>query len=161
MASPTGVKGFVKIRTLSGELDHLLTLEEVQLRQNSREKTYIIEESREVNAVVLMKFRGIDSPEDAKTLNGAELLVDRAAAAPLDAGEYYIEDLKGIKVVLGSFDGTELGEIIDIMDGGGSDLVEISLLSGERRLVPFRNEFFGDISLEKQKAVLLNTWILE
>ena len=40
-------------------------------------------------------------------------------------------------------------------------LAEIALDSGEKRLVPFKNEFFGDIDIQNGRAVLLNRWILE
>ncbi len=160
-ASPHGIKGFLKIRPLSGEADHLLALESVRIRQGTKEKVYIIEESQEAASIVLMKFQGIDNPEDAKKLTGGELLVDRSQAAPLQDDEYYIEDLKGIRVFLGDFAGNELGEITDILEGGGGELVEIRLKSGEKKLVPFRNEFFGKIDPENQRAVLLSDWILE
>jgi 16S rRNA processing protein RimM len=160
-ASPHGIKGFIKIKPLSGEMDHLLALESVRIRQGSREKVYIVEEAQEVHAFVLMKFQGIDTPEEAKKLAGGELLVDRSQAAPLQDDEYYIEDLKGVKVFLCDFDGAEIGEITDMMEGGGAELAEICLKSGEKKLVPFRNEFFGKIDVENQKAVLLSDWILE
>jgi 16S rRNA processing protein RimM len=139
-ASPHGVKGFIKIRPLSGEMDHLLALETVRIRLGQKEKVYIVEEAQEVHTAVLMKFEGIDSPEEAKKLAGGELLVDRSQAAPLYEDEYYIEDLKGVKVFLGDFDGIEIGEITDMMEGGGAaELAEIRLKSGEKKLVPFRN----------------------
>lgn len=160
-ASPHGIKGFIKIRPLSGEMDHLLALKSVRIRQGAKEKVYVIEESHEAHTVVLMKFQGINNPEDAKMLTGGELVVDRSQAAPLEDDEYYIEDLKGVKVCLGGFDGTILGKITDVMEGGGGELIEIRLISGEKKLVPFRNEFFGEIDTESGKAVLLSDWILE
>jgi 16S rRNA processing protein RimM len=160
-ASPHGLKGFIKIRPLSGELDHLLALKSVRIRLGTKEKVYMIEESQEVHAAVLMKFQGIDTPEEAKKLTGGELLVDRSQAVPLYDDEYYIEDLKGVKVFLGGFEGTEIGEITDIMEGGGAELAEIRLANGEKKLVPFRNEFFGDVDVEKKQAILLQDWILE
>jgi 16S rRNA processing protein RimM len=61
----------------------------------------------------------------------------------------------------GSEESGFLGVITDVLDTGGGSLVEIRLPSGELRLVPFRNEFFGDINPETRRAVLLNRWILE
>jgi 16S rRNA processing protein RimM len=105
-----------------------------------------------------MKFRGIDSPEAAKALKGMEILVDREDAAPLRQGEYYIEDLKGVEVCAGD---EVLGEISAILEGGGGSLAELRLRTGEIRLVPFRDEFFGDIDLVGRRAELLRRWILE
>ena len=183
IGSPFGVKGFVKVKSLSGETGHLALLKRVILRQGDVEKSYIIEETSipEEKSSVLMKFSGIDSPEAAKTLTGAEIMGNRSQAAPLKTDEFYIEDLKGLKVVLAaksaeqnqppsipvssypapSYNEEILGHITDIIEGGGSDLAEIRLLSGEKKLVPFRNEFFGKIDLENNTAVLLEKWILE
>jgi 16S rRNA processing protein RimM len=117
-----------------------------------------VEAAEAVFPSLLMKFRGIDSPEAAKALKGMEILVDRDEAAPLRQGEYYIEDLKGMEV----YAGTEvLGEISAILEGGGGNLAELRLRTGEIRLVPFRDEFFGDVDVEGRRAELRSLWILE
>ena len=107
---------------------------------------------------MLMRFAGIDSPEAAGVLKGAEIIAGREFAAPLKKGEYYIEDLKGLEVV--DIEGTVLGQIKNVLEGGGGYLAELKLLSGKQRLVPFRNEFFGEIS-DEGKIPLLENWILD
>jgi len=106
-----------------------------------------------------MRFAGIDSPEAAGSLNGAQIIANRENAAPLKDGEYYIEDLKGLELV--TIEGKALGTIINIVEGGGGELAEVKRPSGGIRLVPFRNEFFGDIDMEKGRIVLLEPWILD
>jgi len=149
IGSPFGVKGFVKVRSLSGEIDHLLKLQSVIVSKDDKELLYQIEESAPAGTPgsVLIRFRGIDSPEAAKTLNMAQLLVSRDQAAPLGDGEFYIEDLKGLPVT--AEDGDTIGIITDIIEGGGGDLAEIKLANGEKILIPFRKEFFKVMSLEK------------
>jgi 16S rRNA processing protein RimM len=162
VGAPFGLKGFVKARSLSGEIEHLLRLSSASLRQEGNEKLWEIEDARPAppGPFVLIKFRGLDSPEAVKALNGAEILVKREEAAPLKPGEYYIEDLKGLAVHAAP-DGEILGTIADVIEGGGGSLVEIRLNQGERRLVPFRGEFFGEIDLACRRAELLCRWILE
>jgi 16S rRNA processing protein RimM len=109
--------------------------------------------------ILLVKFNGVDTPEAAKAVSGAEILVLRSEAAALSKNEYYIEDLKGFSVV--DSGGKRLGELLDILEGGGGQLAELRLISGETRLVPFRNEFFGEISVERGEMILLSCWILE
>jgi 16S rRNA processing protein RimM len=161
VGSPFGLKGFVKVKPLSGEIDHLLKLQSITIRQNNREEVRNIEESAPSLPGLIIKFAGIDSPEAAKTLAGAELLAGRAQASPLAPGEFYIEDLKGAAVVTNAPETEILGHITDIIEGGNGDLAEIKLPNGELRLVPFRREFFGEINPEKGQAILLNRWILE
>jgi 16S rRNA processing protein RimM len=155
---PFGLQGFVKVHSLSGEIQHLLTPRQFTLRRGNREQVWELEAVEAAASSLLMKFRGIDSPEAAKTLAGAELLVNRDEAAPLGQGEYYIEDLKGVEVYAGT---ESLGTITAILEGGGGSLAELCLKTGETRLVPFRDEFFGDIDIEGRRAELLCRWILE
>jgi 16S rRNA processing protein RimM len=159
VGSPFGVKGFVKVRPFSGETGHLEALESVVLRRENRETLYHIEETLRAGPALAIKFRGIDSPEAAKALGGAELLADRAHAAPLGEGEYYVEDLRGMAVA--DAGGTIYGDILDVVEGGGGDLIEIRLPSGEAKFVPFRTEFFGEIAVESRRVVLLTPWILK
>ena len=156
IGSPFGLSGRVKIESLSGEKNHLLQLQKVILRKGKEEKEYIIEEV--FTAPLSVKFAGIDSPEAAKTLKGSGVIIPRELAAPLSKGEFYIEDLRGLEVTA---KGRTVGTISDVIEGGGGFLVEILLISGEKKLVPFRNEFFGDIDPAAGRAELLNDWILE
>jgi len=160
VGAPFGLKGFVKVKPLSGEIDHLLKLTSVTLRRGEKEQTLAIEESTAIPPAVAMRFAGFDSPEAAKELRGVQLLVSRKDAAPLQPGECYIEDLKGL-AVLTADDGEVLGHIADVIEGGGGDLAEIRLNNGETRLVPFRKEFLTGIDLAKKRVILQNLWILE
>jgi len=165
IGAPFGVKGFVKIRSASGEIDHLLKLQSVIVSKDEKERTLKIEESKANGQSVLMRFAGIDNPEDAKFLNGSKILANREEAAPLGENEFYIEDLKGLPVV--SESGDKIGFLTDVIEGGGGELAEIKLPNGELKLVPFRKEFIKEINpaflknRAEGKIVLQNLWILE
>jgi 16S rRNA processing protein RimM len=156
---PFGLKGFVKVRPLSGESGHIRVLPSVLLRLRGTERRYEVEETAGTDTAPLVKFRGIDSPEAAQALAGAEVVVDRLQAAPLRPGEFYVEDLRRLPVVFPG--GEPAGEIADVIEGGGGFLIELRLPTGDLRLVPFRNEFFGDVDIEGRRVVLLERWILE
>ena len=156
---PFGLKVFVKVRPFSGETGHFSHLNEVMLRQAEREETRKVAEIDSQGGLLLLRFAGIDSPEAAKLLGGAEIIVERKYAAPLKEGEYYVEDLKGLKVI--GPQGEALWRISDVIEGGGGNLAEIELPCGQRRLAPFRNEFFGELNLKEGMVVLLEPWILE
>jgi 16S rRNA processing protein RimM len=160
IGAPFGIKGFVKIKPLSGEVEHLLKLKTVKLRKDGKDRLLDVEESAAIPPALAMHFAGYDSPEQVKELTGAELLVDRAGAAPLQPGEFYVEDLKGLDV-LASDSGQILGQLTNIIEGGGAELVEIRLSNGELKLVPFRKEFIVGIDLEKRQLTMQNLWVLE
>jgi 16S rRNA processing protein RimM len=160
VGQPFGVEGFIRINSLSGETTHLRGLYRVVLRDKNGEKNYEIEAFKQNGQQLLVRFKGLDTPEAVKKLAGAEILVPRDEAAPLKDGEFYIEDLKGLNLI--SHDsGAPLGTITDLIEGGGGFLVEARLNSGEVKLIPFRNEFFGKIAPEMGTAELLCAWILE
>jgi 16S rRNA processing protein RimM len=165
VGAPFGINGFLKVRSCSGEIDHLLNLKSVIVSKNGKEQLIKIEETAPALPAVLIRFTGINSPEAAREFTGAQLLAGRDQAAPLNKGEFYIEDLKGLTVVsLAGANGENsdtLGIITDIIEGGGGELAEIQLLNSEKRLVPFRNEFFPEIAPEKGRVVLQNLWVLE
>jgi 16S rRNA processing protein RimM len=177
LGAPFGLTGRIKLESLSGEITHLLELQKVTLRKKSAksagdgaesvgaggaeggadsEKTFDVEEV--FSAPLSIKLKGIDSPEAAKALKGWEIMIPRAEAAPLDTDEFYIEDLRGMAVSAAS---QTLGAISDVIEGGGGFLAEILLASGEKRLVPFRDEFFGKVDTAAGRAELRHTWILE
>jgi 16S rRNA processing protein RimM len=157
--APFGINGMVKVRPFSGDINNLLKLKSVIICQNGNERELIIDESVPAPPVVLMRFSGINSPEAAKKFTGVKLIVNREQASPLAHGEYYVEDLKGLPVT--TENGDNIGEIIDIIEGGGGELAEIRLTNGEIKLVPFRNEFFTEIKPENKMIILSNLWILE
>jgi 16S rRNA processing protein RimM len=160
--SPFALEGFVKVRSLSGETAHLLKLSSVMLRGRMGERVYGIEAARKIegaSANLLVKFKDVDTPEDAARLAGAEILLPRSQAAPLEEGEYYIEDLKGLRMM--DPDGREVGVVTGVIDGGGGQLVEVRLPADEMKLVPFRSEFLGEINVEKKEIMLVAPWILE
>jgi len=159
VGSPFGVNGFLKVHSCSGEIDHLLNLSSVIVSKGGKEKLLKVEETAPALPSVLVRFAGINSPEAAKELTGAQLLAGRDKAAPLNEGEFYIEDLKGLPVTADN--GDVIGQITDIIEGGGGELAEIKLSGGEIRLVPFRKEFFPEIDPVNSRIVLKNLWILE
>jgi 16S rRNA processing protein RimM len=159
VGAPFGLEGFVKVKPLSGEIEHLLKLKTATLRQDGKERVFNIEESAPSPPAVVMRFAGFHNPEAAKALAGAELIVSREEAAALKPGEFYVEDLKGLAVLSPAAE--VLGHINAIIEGGGGDLAEITLNNGKRRLVPFRKEFFSGIDLENRRITLNNLWILE
>lgn len=158
--SAHGIDGFVKVESASGEFEHFLGLTDLIVRKkNSFEKTFEIENVEIAHNFVLLKLKGIDNPEKAKELSGAELLIPKDKACPLKKGEFYINDLCQCSLV---YDGMPLGTIVDVLEGGAGDLLEVSLTeSNQKRLVPFRNEFIGKVDIGAKTVELMHRWILE
>jgi 16S rRNA processing protein RimM len=156
---PYGVEGYLRIHSLSGETAHLAALKRVAVRRDGVESALEVERTRENGAGFFIKFKGIDTPEDARKWRGAELLVSRAEAAPLGAGEYYIDVLHGL--ALCGEDGERVGVVGDVIAGGAGSRPAAPPAGGPTRLIPFRDEFIGNIDFDARRALLRALWILE
>ncbi len=73
----------------------------------------------------LVKLAGIDFRDQAEDLRSAQLLVPVGDRLPLDPGEFHVDDLIGLAVVLHS-DQTTLGTITNVFTTG-HDLLEVTL----------------------------------
>jgi 16S rRNA processing protein RimM len=167
--SSHGVDGYVKVESTSGEISHFEGFTGVDVRSggvNGTVRHYEIDAMEGSPQCFLIKFRGIDTPEQAKTLAGSEILVPRDRACPLEEGEFYVTDLCQCVLV---YKGTVVGSITGVMEGGSGDLLEVTLSessgSGDakpsKRLVPLRKEFVGDIDMKARTVELMHRWILE
>jgi len=159
--SSHGVDGFVKVESSSGEVAHFGDLHEVLLRtggEGGTIKRFEIEVAEGNSHCLLIKFRGIETLEQARKLAGSEILVPRDSACPLEEGEYYVCDLCTCVLV---YDGTPIGKITGVTEGGAGDLLEVSLTDGEKRFVPLRKEFVGKIDMQARTIELMHRWILE
>lgn len=167
--SAHGLDGFVKVESASGEVAHFADLDGVMLRFRGAEPCetrYEIEAVEGSSSLLLVKFRGIETPEQAKQLAGAEIRVPRDKACPLEEGEWYVDDLCQCSLV---YEGNPIGRITTVMEGGAGDLLEVTLSEGSNpdqsggktRLIPMRNEFIGKVDLESKTVELMHRWILE
>ena len=154
-----GVKGFVRINSLSGEYDHFFEMSEgVAVGKLGKQKRLEIETVKPFGDQVLIKFRGYDNPEDARTLSGSEFRVDRRHASPLREDEYYISDLIGCELVS---DGKKLASVIGVAETGQADLLEVKTVEGAFRYVPLKDEYVGSVDTGARRIELKADWILE
>ena len=168
-----GFSGECKVESASGEYEHLLKLKEVTLRQGEQQKETKVELVSLGNACAYVKFAGIDSDTELKRFNGWEILADRKYCKPLKKDEWYIEDLRSCSLIYEGKDAPAtliapdgkavVGTITDVLEGGGGNLLEVSLAeSCDRKvLVPFNKEFIGKVDIKNKTVQLMHLWILE
>ena len=140
-----GVRGLVRVASLSGEQEHFLLLQQVALRKAGREVEFEVESCRTLGSDLLMKLRGIDNPEEAQKYSSWEVVVPREKAAPLRDGEYYIGDLCRCGLV---FQGKTVGTIRSVLDVAAGQMLEVLLPGGKTAMIPFVNEHVGEVDLE-------------
>jgi len=153
-----GVRGEIKLRSLSEEVEHLLKLELVTLCKGSERKPHRICSARRHSGDVLVRFEGVENPEEARLLTGYEVRVPREQAAPLGEGEYYITDLIGLSLML---DGELVGSVKSLWNSGAHDMIDVEKVDGSMVVVPFIERYIGRVDLETKSIEVLVDWILE
>lgn len=79
-----------------------------------------VERSRPVKGHVILKLAGIETRAGAGQLAGAEIVIQDSELHALEDEQYYVFDVIGLKVR--TDDGRELGEITEVLQGGGNDV---------------------------------------
>ena len=165
-----GFSGECKVESTSGEYEHLLDLKDVTLVQGDLQREAKVESVSLGHAVAYVKFAGIDSDEAILKYRNWGIKVPRKYCKPLNKDEWYIEDLRDCSLIYEGKDDPatsvaprKVGTITDVMEGGGGNLLEVSLAeSCDRKvLVPFNNEFIGKVDVKNKTVQLMHLWILE
>ncbi|VDA99627.1 hypothetical protein S1OALGB6SA_698 [Olavius algarvensis spirochete endosymbiont] len=153
-----GVKGWLKLRSFSGEWDHFYEIKTLVLRSKNhkRQKTYQVEKFEIKHRVGTIKLLGIDTPEDGKSLTGYEILVPRHQGARLKENQWYLCDLVGLRVL--DTEGRALGEVISVTETS-DDILEIRRPGGGNFMIPFRSNFVQEPNLENRTIVLTTDWL--
>ncbi|XP_062163262.1 uncharacterized protein LOC133870204 isoform X3 [Alnus glutinosa] len=81
----------------------------------------------------ILRFRGIDTEDQAKQLVGSTFLVREEDRPELDEGEFYTRDLIGMRVVLKET-GEFVGTVVNIYNSGASDILHVKLDSSVNML---------------------------
>lgn len=114
-------------------------------RVGSRPREVELENFWFLRSRMVMKFRAVDSINEAETLRGFAVAIPFAERAPLDPGSMYVSDLIGCLVIDLNCDGAAVGTVVDVdRETSGSDLLVVRPSRGrasETLLIPFVKEY--------------------
>ena len=128
-----GVAGEVRLKLFGEGLDALKS------HKCFNEGTLTLSKIRSDNkGGAIARFAEVGDRDAAERLRGTALTVTRAELPPLGEGEYYHVDLLGLAVVTDT--GDALGTVVDVLNYGAGDLVEIERPEGKRFLVPMTEQ---------------------
>ena len=103
---------------------------------------------------LLIRFRGIKTPEDAGLYRNTWVYVPTADRPELPEGEYYHHQLIGLSVV--TDDDRELGILAGIVETGANDVYVVRDADGKETLLPVIPSVILDINLvDRQMRVHL------
>ncbi len=101
--------------------------------------------------IVLLQAEQLRRIEDAEPLKGTFIEIPPEERIPLEEGEYWVDDLRGMTAV-NHEDGEHLGTLIDVLRPGGADLYVIRDESGSDHYIPAVRQFIAEVNLEKRQV---------
>jgi 16S rRNA processing protein RimM len=150
IVSVHGIKGEVKVYPWADYPEFLEEFDCFFIQANKMHyKAYYAEEVRCHKNMVLIKFEGIDTVEQARELIGKVICLDRDEIE-LEEGTYFIEDLMGCTVV-NDATGEELGTVKSVDNFGASDVYTIVNAQGKEFMFPAVDEFLVSTDIDKKE----------
>ena len=147
-----GIKGFVKVKPWVNDIERFDDLKKVYVKMKKETQKLEIEEVKYHKDMVLLKFKGIETVEQAETLRNCYLEIDREDAIPLEEGTYYIVDLLESNVY--TDEGEHLGILEDIYNTGAKDIYVVKNELGKTVLLPGIPDVIKEVNLEEKKITV-------
>ena len=147
-----GIKGMVKVKPFTDNIERFSNLEKIYIKNKSGQTEYKIQEVKYHKNMVLIKFEGIENPEQADLLRNSYLIVDRETEEPLEPGRYYIVDMIGLDVF--TDDNEYLGKLEDIYNTGSSDIYVVKNELGKQVLLPAIEDVIKNIDMDNKKVIV-------
>lgn len=147
-----GIKGFVKVRPFTDDMQRFEELESVLVVKNKELLEMQIEEVKYQQTVVLLKFKGIEDINMAEKFKGCYLKIKRENARKLPKDTYFIADLIGLSVY--TDEGQYLGKVDDIYNNKSNDVYVIKDELGKQILLPGIKEVIKQIDIEDEKITV-------
>ncbi|MCR5282777.1 MAG: ribosome maturation factor RimM [Lachnospiraceae bacterium] len=150
LTKPHGVRGAVKVFPMTDDVRRFKKGQEFLLKGKKQTLQVKVETVQFFKQMVILKFEGIDTPEEIETYREAELLVDKAHRVGLKKGEYFISDIIGLSVV--SDEGVTIGVVTDVLTTGANEVLVIRAEDGRELLFPSIKECILAIDPEAGKV---------
>lgn len=144
VSSVHGIHGECKVFPTTDDMNRFKKLKKVYADDRELE----LEGVKFFKNMVIVKFKGIDTPEDIQKLRNKDLMINREDAVPLEEGEYFINDLIGCDVI--DEEGKKVGECKEIFPTGANQVMEVD--TGKKTFpVPYIKQCILDVDLANRE----------
>lgn len=110
---PHGIKGELKIKSFSEDLDNLFAVKNLYIKNNEGYSPIEVDGFHLHSGEVLLQLHNVYDRNTAETYRNLELYIARADASPLEEGEFYINDILGFALV--DSQGNALGTLQEVL----------------------------------------------
>ncbi len=157
-AGAHGVKGEAKLKTFTEAPENIAAYGPVESEDGARSFTLTFVRVLKPD-LALISAPEIKSREDAESLKGIRLYVDREKLPSPDEDEFYLDDLIGLHAINES--GNAMGVVSAVYNFGAGDLIELKDIPGINgvRLVEFTKENVPMVNMECGEITVMKTAI--
>jgi 16S rRNA processing protein RimM len=143
-----GVRGEASIEPWTDSVERFEELENVTLVSPDEKQTREarIEAMRPHGERALVKFSGIETPEEVQKLHGWTIEIPAEEARSLDEDEYFLHDLTGLTLIDAA--GRQRGIVIEAYEGGSGIMLDVRRPDGKTFELPFAAGICTSIDLE-------------
>ncbi len=147
-----GLKGEVKVNSFTDDNTKFERIPKVFIKRKETLTEYEIEKVGYNKNQIIIKFKNVDTVEEAEKLRNSYIVVDREIFGELPEGVYYIADLIGLDVFTESNE--YLGKVDDIFSTGSNDVYVVKDELGKQKLLPGIDEVIKVIDIESGKIIV-------
>ncbi|MBP3232407.1 MAG: 16S rRNA processing protein RimM [Anaerovibrio sp.] len=149
LGAPHGIRGELRVIPLTDFPERFENLKQVYVEDALLD----IESVKYHKQFVIIKFKQCPVREEAASLTGRLIYIDKKDAAPLEEGEYYTFDIIGLEVF--DVDGNTLGNVTEVLKTGSNDVYVVSQKGQAKQLlVPALKAVVREIDIEKGRMVV-------
>jgi 16S rRNA processing protein RimM len=149
-----GIRGQVIIRNESRWYEPFKNITTIWLFQETGDFEVEIEEIIDFKDRIAIKFKGVQNPEDAQRMVGAEVKIDKEKLPILTNDEFYVFEISGFDVY--SSEGQLLGKVNDVINAPANDIIVVETRDKTEMLIPAAKAVIDEIN-RAEKRIVLNT----
>ena len=146
-----GIKGFVKVVPLVDNNNQFKSFKTLYIQNKNGIQELFIEEVKFSKNLVLLKFKGIETIEQAEELRNYYLQAKRSDIK-LEKGAYFIVDLIGLEVY--TENGELLGILKEVLQPGANDVYVVENEAKQQILLPVIPDVIKNIDIEGRKVIV-------
>lgn len=149
IASTHGVRGEVKIYSMTDDVNRFRELKEVYLDTGKEMKLLHIQSCKFFKNQPILKFEEFNNINDIEGYKRCGLYVNRENAIQLAPNEFFVADMIGATV----YEENEkvLGTLIDVLETGANDVYVVKRENGKEVLLPAIKDCIKSFNIEEKR----------
>lgn len=147
-----GLRGEVKIVPWTDSPDVFEDISFVYAKRRNEEIKLTLSGIKYQKNNIIVKFKEINSIEEAETFKNSTLTADRKMLGELPEGVYYIADLIGCEVY--EEDKEKIGILSDVFNTGANDIYAVSREKKKDLLIPVTDDSIISVDILNKKIIV-------